>query len=57
MNMKMLTTRELCEALEISESTVRRLLKQNRIPFIDIGTANRVQYRFDLEMVKQALSR
>lgn len=50
-NIKPISSRDLCEFLDITEPTLYRYRKQGRIPFLTIGTA----IRFELPKVLEAL--
>lgn len=47
-----LTARQLAAILQVSESTVRRLVREGRIPFVRITPRNT---RFHLQSVREAL--
>ena len=48
---KAITTKELCEALKVTEPTIIRWRNKGKIPFMRIG----VSYRYDVEAVLKAI--
>lgn len=48
----LLSTEQLAQKLQVSDQTINRWRKKNRIPFVKIGKS----FRFDLEQVLQVLT-
>ena len=52
-NKELITAQVLAEALDLSVETIWRYTRENKIPFIELGSR---QYRYNLDDVIKALS-
>lgn len=51
------TTKEIAEIIGVNQKTLRRLIITAGLPYINVGTASKARYRFDLDAVKEFLDK
>ena len=49
------TTKEIAEIIGIDQKTLRKLIMDAGLPCMNVGTASKARYRFDLDAVKKFL--